>query len=162
MPRECLRCGEPAADEDRFCSSCGTPLQPLPSQPSPSETTGTHAHDLGAHDTGVSTKAPTGPAGAAFLIVRRGPNEGSSFTLDDDVISVGRDATANLFLDDVTVSRRHAEFHRAGAEWELQDCGSLNGTYVNRERIDRRQLNSGDEVQLGKYRFVFLVPGSLS
>jgi pSer/pThr/pTyr-binding forkhead associated (FHA) protein len=94
-----------------------------------------------------------------MLIVRRGPSEGTSFLLDTDLTTIGRADDATLVLDDVTVSRRHAELRRTPQGWQLRDVGSLNGTYVNRERIEEILLAGGDEVQVGKYRFVFLVGG---
>jgi len=97
------------------------------------------------------------PAGAALLVVKRGPNAGSRFLLDLPVTSAGRHPDSDIFLDDVTVSRRHAEFRRADGEFVVYDVGSLNGTYVNREPIDTAVLANGDEVQIGKFRLVFLV-----
>lgn len=95
-------------------------------------------------------------AGSALLVVKRGPNAGSRFQLDKDVVSAGRHPQSDIFLDDVTVSRRHAEFHRSGGNFEVSDVGSLNGTYVNREPVESAQLSNGDEVQIGKFRLVFL------
>ncbi len=95
-------------------------------------------------------------AGSALLVVKRGPNAGSRFQLDKDVVSAGRHPQSDIFLDDVTVSRRHAEFRRSGADFEVSDVGSLNGTYVNREPVESAQLSNGDEVQIGKFRLVFL------
>ena len=95
------------------------------------------------------------PAGSALLVVKRGPNAGSRFLLDRDTTSAGRHPDSDIFLDDVTVSRRHAEFRREGGGYSVSDVGSLNGTYVNRDRIDSVGLNDGDEVQIGKYRLVF-------
>jgi pSer/pThr/pTyr-binding forkhead associated (FHA) protein len=92
----------------------------------------------------------------ALLVVKRGPNAGSRFPLDRDVVSAGRHPQSDIFLDDVTVSRRHAEFRRAGGGFEVSDVGSLNGTYVNREPIETSSLTNGDEVQIGKFRLVFL------
>ncbi|MGD9528142.1 oxoglutarate dehydrogenase inhibitor Odhl [Pseudonocardia sp.] len=99
------------------------------------------------------------PAGAALLVVKRGPNAGSRFLLDHVTTSAGRHPESDIFLDDVTVSRRHAEFRRDGDEFVVVDVGSLNGTYVNREPVDTAVLANGDEVQIGKFRLVFLVRG---
>lgn len=93
--------------------------------------------------------------GTALLIVLRGPNSGARFLLDDDEVSSGRHPSSDIFLDDVTVSRRHAVFTRAGEGYQVRDVGSLNGTYVNRERIDQSDLSQGDEVQIGKFRLVY-------
>ncbi len=95
------------------------------------------------------------PDASALLIVQRGPNSGSRFLLDADRVTAGRHTDSEIFLDDVTVSRRHAEFLRDGRGYRVRDVGSLNGTYVNRERVDDAVLTAGDEVQIGKFRMVF-------
>ncbi|MCX8530668.1 MAG: FHA domain-containing protein [Rhodoluna sp.] len=95
------------------------------------------------------------PSGNALLIVKRGPNAGARFLLDQDVTTVGRHPNADIFLDDVTVSRRHAEFLRDGAVFTVRDLASLNGTYFNGERIDEVQVTDGAEVQIGKFRLTF-------
>ena len=100
------------------------------------------------------------PRDSALLLVRRGPNSGARFLLDADSTSAGRHQKSDIFLDDVTVSRKHAEFLRTvlpgdGVTFRVRDVGSLNGTYVNRERIDEVVLRTGDEVQIGKYRMEF-------
>jgi pSer/pThr/pTyr-binding forkhead associated (FHA) protein len=96
------------------------------------------------------------PVGSALLVVKRGPNAGSRFLLDQPTTSAGRHPDSDIFLDDVTVSRRHAEFRLENAEFQVVDVGSLNGTYVNREPVDSAVLANGDEVQIGKFRLVFL------
>jgi pSer/pThr/pTyr-binding forkhead associated (FHA) protein len=96
------------------------------------------------------------PPGSALLVVKRGPNAGSRFLLDRATTSAGRHPESDIFLDDVTVSRRHAEFRRDVGEFVVVDVGSLNGTYVNREPVDTAVLANGDEVQIGKFRLVFL------
>ena len=161
MVRTCERCGSEVADLARFCSNCGAALRDLSGE-SPAEATG-------SLDAPLSSTGPLGavdpasvggvPAGTAMLIVRRGPSEGTSFVLAEDLIRVGRSDDADVLLDDVTVSRRHAEFTRTEQGRQLRDVGSLNGTYVNRQRIEQVMLTGGDEVQIGKYRFVFLVGG---
>jgi pSer/pThr/pTyr-binding forkhead associated (FHA) protein len=93
--------------------------------------------------------------GTALLVVLRGPNTGARFLLDADEVSSGRHPDSDIFLDDVTVSRKHATFRREGDRFLVRDVGSLNGTYVNRERIDEAALHTGDEVQIGKFRLVF-------
>jgi pSer/pThr/pTyr-binding forkhead associated (FHA) protein len=121
--------------------------------------------NLGALDDGVDTEPPDTapgrvsgslPPGTALLAVRRGPNAGARFLLDHDVTTSGRHPDSDIFLDDVTVSRRHAEFHREGGVFTVRDVGSLNGTYVNRERVESATLSNGDEVQIGKFRLVFI------
>ena len=96
------------------------------------------------------------PEGAALLVVKRGPNAGARFLLDQDTTTAGRHPEADIFLDDVTVSRRHAEFRRNAGEFEVVDVGSLNGTYVNREPRNSQALSTGDEIQIGKFRLVFI------
>ncbi|MFS4489538.1 FHA domain-containing protein [Dietzia kunjamensis] len=96
------------------------------------------------------------PEGQALLVVKRGPNAGSRFLLDQATTSAGRHPDSDIFLDDVTVSRRHAEFRSESETFTVVDVGSLNGTYVNREPVDSASLSNGDEVQIGKFRLVFL------
>jgi len=116
--------------------------------------------------TGSGAMSPVGsgrqfdlPSGSALLVVHRGPGEGTEFVLPAtaDVVTVGRSPESGIFLDDVTVSRHHAEFRHGAEGWSVQDIGSLNGTYVNRVRVDDQHLGGGDEVQVGKFRFVFLL-----
>jgi hypothetical protein len=97
------------------------------------------------------------PSGAALLIVRSGPTAGARYLLDTEVTTVGRHPEADIFFDDVTVSRRHAEITRDGVTFELVDQRSLNGTYVNGERVDRATLRNGSEVRIGKFRLNFFV-----
>lgn len=113
-------------------------------------------------ESGAGAAAPTSagadslPAGSALLVVKRGPNAGSRFLLDRQTTTAGRHPESDIFLDDVTVSRRHAEFRINNGEFEVVDVGSLNGTYVNREPKNSEVLSTGDEVQIGKFRLVFL------
>lgn len=160
----CVRCGRANPEGARFCSQCGTPL-PRGSAEGTAETTSIisvvgaepgetdFAEDFVSEAPGLETLPP----GTALLVVQRGPNAGSRFLLDSDLTLVGRHPDSDIFLDDVTVSRRHAEFYRSGNLFTVRDVGSLNGTYVNRERIEERDLTSGDEVQVGKFRLVFLL-----
>ena len=92
------------------------------------------------------------PSGSALVVVKRGPNAGSRFLLDQPVTSAGRHPGSDIFLDDVTVSRRHAEFRRENGEFRIVDTGSLNGTYVNRKPVQSAVLANGDEIQIGKFR----------
>ena len=111
-------------------------------------------------DPPLTTSGEGPPPGAALLVVTRGPNAGSRLVLDKAVTSAGRHPDSDIFLDDVTVSRRHAEF-QVTDDYDVQvvDVGSLNGTYVNRQPMDSATLADGDEVQLGKFRLVFLTGG---
>ena len=165
MP-SCTQCGHSNPDDARFCSNCGAALQPgQPPAASPGETSTITIS--GGFEPGEPTDKGEGlsgadqaaidalPPGSALLVVRRGPNSGSRFLLDSDTTTAGRHPSSDIFLDDVTVSRRHAEFVRTGNGFSVRDVGSLNGTYVNRERIDEVELAGGDEVQVGKYRLVY-------
>ena len=95
------------------------------------------------------------PSGSALLVVKRGAADGSRFLLDTDLSKAGRHPNADIFLDDVTVSRKHAEFSRSGKVFEVRDLASLNGTYLNGVRIDSSTLSNGDEVQIGKFKLTF-------
>ncbi len=166
----CPRCGNQNPAGARFCSNCGSPLRGGFQPESAVEATSTisisglESYDPNATGTGatpalsaeVLSAIDALPPGSALLIVQRGPNSGSRFLLDADITTAGRHPEGDIFLDDVTVSRRHVEFRRIpGGGFAVADVGSLNGTYVNRERIDEVSLNNGDEVQIGKYRLVF-------
>ncbi|WP_400159089.1 FHA domain-containing protein [Arthrobacter sp. BPSS-3] len=127
-----------------------------------SETTSIHLTPIREEPTiapKVSTEERTAieslPAGSALLIAHSGPNSGARFLLDSDVTTAGRHPDADIFLDDVTVSRRHVEFRRTPRSFEVVDTGSLNGTYVNNDRVDAVELKSGNEVQIGKFRLTF-------
>src|SRR3954465_8585200 len=160
----CTRCGHDNPDGSRFCAQCGAAL----SQERVGESTSI-IPKVGGEDSGeqvevsgdTAADAHAGaveslPAGSALLVVKRGPNAGSRFLLDQDVTTAGRHPDSDIFLDDVTVSHRHAEFPPAGRGFSVRDVGSLNGTYVNREPVDVATLAGGDEVQIGKFRLVYL------
>ena len=107
-------------------------------------------------DADEDLKVPLDLAGdAALLIVRKGPNEGSKYMLDAEVTRAGRHPDSDIFLDDITVSRRHAEIVRRADGFHLVDAGSLNGTYVNRDRVEEAKLGNGDELQIGRFKLVF-------
>ncbi len=168
----CTACGTQNPDQARFCSQCGTRLV---TGEAGAETTpgagGEPGTDTSATitfgvpvpvDTSDRKLAPVDaaavdalPEGHALLVVQRGPSAGSRFLLDTDLVGAGRHPDSEIFLDDVTVSRDHAEFRRNGNTFSVSDVGSLNGTYVNRDRIDSVELSAGDEVQIGKYRLVY-------
>jgi hypothetical protein len=165
----CTHCGHQNPDSARFCSGCGTALPPAAEPAAQAENTSTISlaaleGALEAAEGAGGPSLPTHeapveavPPGSALLVVKRGPNAGSRFLLDAEVTTAGRHPESDIFLDDVTVSRRHAEFAREGSTFVVRDVGSLNGTYLNRERIDAAALAGGDEVQIGKYRLVFLL-----
>jgi pSer/pThr/pTyr-binding forkhead associated (FHA) protein len=138
----------------------------VPGAPRPGETTSTislNREDPDFGDDLYPDSASVGqlPAGTALLLVMRGPNAGSTFRLDGDLTTAGRHPDSDIFLDDVTVSRRHAEFYREGGRFTARDVGSLNGTYVNGSRIEEAELVGGDEVQIGKFRLQFLTSPDL-
>jgi len=149
----CTNCGHRNPPGANFCSSCGAPLDvrgdehTLTLTPVDADAGGEEEVAVGLDDL---------PEGAGVLVVKRGPGAGSRFVLDSEEVSAGRHPDSDIFLDDVTVSRRHAEFRREGSGYTVHDVGSLNGTYVNRERIDAAPLSGGDEVQIGKFRLVYL------
>jgi pSer/pThr/pTyr-binding forkhead associated (FHA) protein len=158
----CTQCGHSNPDDSRFCSNCGAPLRTGAERTAgdTSSTTISFGVPEGGEDTSDLSAADQAavealPVGSALLIVRRGPNSGSRFLLDSDLTTAGRHPESDIFLDDVTVSRRHADFVRGEDGFHVRDVGSLNGTYVNRERIENIRLTGGDEVQIGKYRLVF-------
>jgi pSer/pThr/pTyr-binding forkhead associated (FHA) protein len=156
-PIFCNRCGHRNPEGSNFCSSCGAVLERPTADPAtstiklaPVEASG----EVGEEEV-VVTMGDL-PAGTGFLVVKRGPNAGSRFALAESVTTIGRHPDSDIFLDDVTVSRRHAEVRQEEAIFTVVDVGSLNGTYLNRERIDQAKLRSGDELQVGKFRLVFL------
>ena len=161
----CTACGSENQPGSHFCASCGAAL-PQAATPSTgidaTRTISVAGIGIGAEpDPDFSTEAHQGAVdaltpGSALLVVKRGPNAGSRFLLDQSVTTAGRHPDSDIFLDDVTVSRRHAEFRREGSGYTVHDVGSLNGTYVNREPIDATSLSGGDEVQIGKFRLVYL------
>ena len=159
----CTQCGHANPDESRFCSNCGAALARATTTGDPSTSTitisGMDAGEAPDKTEGLSPADQAAvdalPPGSALLVVRRGPNSGSRFLLDSDVTTAGRHPSSDIFLDDVSVSRRLAEFARGDDGFTVRDVGSLNGTYVNRERIDEAALSGGDEVQIGKYRLIF-------
>ena len=176
----CTRCGQQNPPDAHFCARCGQELLrpggPVHSERL-SETTTTLNLAMLSSDTGsggdpvdagdpelqvTDTEARAAvealPMGSALLVVKRGPNAGSRFMLDRDLTTAGRHPDSDIFLDDVTVSRRHAEFRRtAEGRFTVVDVGSLNGTYLKRGRIDSAMLlSTGDEVQVGKFRLTFL------
>jgi pSer/pThr/pTyr-binding forkhead associated (FHA) protein len=150
----CNKCGHRNPPESAFCSACGTALDvsadhtislakvdPLQEAPGP------------ADDVQVDLSAL--PAQGAVLIVRSGSQAGEAFPLSTPLTRLGRHPDSEIMLDDITVSRRHADVERTAEGYVARDAGSLNGTYVNHERIDEALLRQGDELQVGKFRLVF-------
>lgn len=151
----CTNCGHKNPEGANFCSSCGSPLKDGGDAGSTTVTfmPGELESDL---DEEVHISPDELEGGRGVMVVKRGPNAGSKFFLDTDKVTIGRHPDSEIFLDDITVSRRHAEIRRSGGSFSLHDIGSLNGTYINRERVEEAELASGDEVQIGKFKLVFL------
>ena len=158
---KCPECGFELLESVNFCSNCGAALKS-----SLGDTTRVFASV--SEDTGIlpafdaQKEALQGvPSGVGVLVVVRGPNPGTRLVLDNETTTAGRHPQSDIFLDDVTVSRHHAKFTQRGGHIWVADLNSLNGTYVNRALIDGEvALRSGDEVQIGKFRLVFLVDGT--
>lgn len=148
----CNRCGHRNPERSAFCSSCGAPLAASVSD----ETTASfQALEEGAEAPPGTVALEALPHGAAMLVVQRGPNAGSRFLLDRELTRVGRHPEADILLDDVTVSRKHAEILRTEEGHVVRDVGSLNGTYLNRQRVEEALLRNGDELQIGRFRLVY-------
>lgn len=150
----CHKCGTENPEDANFCSRCGTRMVHYDA----GDTTVSFEPD----DTSGSRppSRPSGKGGAYPLLLIRsgGGREGEEILLDADLLTIGRDPESHLFLDDVTVSRHHARVVRAAAGLVVEDLNSLNGTYVNRSRIERHQLADGDDLQIGKFKLAFLEP----
>ncbi len=151
MALHCSECGFVNPEGANYCQKCGALLAP---------------GGDGEHSTATYKVGETGDfipvdiaevaAHAAALVIRSGGGRaGESFEVTGDRMTIGRRPDSAIFLDDITVSRDHALLVHRGSDWYLDDCGSLNGTYVNRERIESRRLADGDELQVGKYKLVF-------
>ncbi|MDQ3645889.1 MAG: zinc-ribbon and FHA domain-containing protein [Actinomycetota bacterium] len=150
----CTNCGHKNPEGSNFCSSCGSALQGGEgADPTVTFMPAELEADL---DEEIHIAPEELEGGRGVLIVKRGPNAGSKFYLDSDATDIGRHPDSSIFLDDITVSRRHAEIRRDESGFSLHDIGSLNGTYVNRERVESSPLRSGDEIQIGKFKLVVL------
>ena len=149
----CNSCGHRNPPESTFCSSCGSPLDSLDDRTVTITAVDPLQEGAGGQDDVV---VPLGslPRDAAVLIVRSGPQAGDRFVLDEQVTRLGRHPESEIMLDDITVSRRHVSIERTEQGYLVVDEGSLNGTYINQERVDRAFLRHGDELQIGKFRLV--------
>ena len=151
----CTQCGQDVPDDANFCPSCGAALAAEEGEAGAEDTTA--AIEAGLFDPRHEVEeVPELAPGTGMLVVVRGPNAGSRFLLDRDATTVGRHPDSDIFLDDVTVSRRHAELLRDEHGTVLKDLGSLNGTYVGGDRVDERRLGTGDEVQIGRFKLLYL------
>lgn len=152
----CRRCGHRNEPGANFCSSCGAALS------GDDDTTLSlsaleERHEL---DEELGDALADLPDGMGMVVVRRGPNAGSRYMLEAEATALGRHPDSDVFLDDITVSRRHAVIRRMGEEYVINDAGSLNGTYVNHERTEQAELAHLDEVQIGRFVLIFLLGGS--
>jgi pSer/pThr/pTyr-binding forkhead associated (FHA) protein len=147
--RLCPQCGAEVSAKMKFCAECGTKLDT-------GQSTVSFAPSFGEEAEAITSG---GAEGAALIELDQveGTAGRRMHDLSDDVVTVGRGQESNIFLDDVTVSRKHAEIMHGDRGYRIRDVGSLNGTYVNRVRVDAVDLRSGDEIQVGKYRFRFVL-----
>jgi ribosomal protein L40E len=154
MATICPECGSANGEGANFCQRCGASLRAEASEVTGDSVTATYRIDESGELVPVELDDVTarGPA----LVVRAGGGRvGESFPIEGERMSIGRRPDSAVFLDDITVSRDHALLIRRGDDWHLDDCGSLNGTYVNRERIESHRLEEGDELQIGKYKLSY-------
>ena len=155
MALHCPECGFVNTDGANYCQKCGAFLGDL-GQPAESSTATYRIDESTGELVPVELDDMVAREGAALVVRSGGGRVGESFPLDHERMSIGRRPDSEVFLDDVTVSRDHAILVRRGDDVFLDDLGSLNGTYVNRRRIDSQRLEDGDEVQIGKYKLTFL------
>ena len=154
MARHCPECGFVVAEGANYCPKCGA-FQGAAEPQQEDVTTATYMID---DQTGELKPVDVGDVAAqsGALVVRSGGGRvGQSFPMTGEKMTIGRSPETDVFLDDVTVSREHATLVRRGGDWFLDDSGSLNGTYVNRQRVDSHRLEDGDELQIGKFKLTF-------
>ena len=151
----CRRCGHDNERGANFCSACGAQLG------DDEDTTVALSliEDRQALDDELGGLLNRLPPGSAMLVVRRGPNAGSTFVLEKDETTLGRHPDSDIFLDDVTVSRRHALVRRAGGGYAVSDAGSLNGTYVDHQQVEDAELLDLNELQIGRFVLTFVIGG---
>ena len=154
MAVHCPECGFVNPEGANYCQKCGAYLTRTEGEEEP--TTMTYKVDETGEYQPVDIDEVVEQAGAALVIRSGGGRSGESFTIEGDRIGMGRSPDAEVFLDDVTVSRNHALIVRRNDGLYIDDLGSLNGTYVNRRRIESHQLTDGDEIQIGKYKLSYL------
>jgi pSer/pThr/pTyr-binding forkhead associated (FHA) protein len=152
----CNRCGHRNQPGSNFCASCGARLEPPRDDNTIVLPAVDPAQDSILPDDDVVLDLGTVPSTGAVLLVRSGPEAGMTVPLTAQITRAGRHPRSEIFLDDVTVSRRHVEIERTAKGYVVRDVGSLNGTYLNRQRIDESVLQDGDELQIGKFRLVFV------
>ena len=154
MAHHCPECGFANAEGANYCQKCGAFLAP---HTEVAKDASTATYRVGETGELIPVELDAVVAHGAALVIRSGGGRvGESFPLEGERVSIGRRPDSDVFLDDVTVSRDHALIVRRGGDWHLDDLGSLNGTYVNRHRIETHRLEDGDELQVGKYKLTFL------
>jgi hypothetical protein len=157
MAQQCTECGFANDEGANYCQNCGAPLHGVGGGGSAGDpVTATYLIDESGELVPLELGEVTAH-GPALVIRAGGGRVGESFPVEGERMSIGRRPDSEVFLDDITVSRDHALLIRRGDSWHLDDCGSLNGTYVNRERIESHRLEEGDEVQIGKFKLTFHV-----
>jgi pSer/pThr/pTyr-binding forkhead associated (FHA) protein len=149
----CPACGKNNPEESVYCCQCGAYLADSPAGDTTITLTPVEAEV--EQEAEISVPGDELAAGGAMLVVKRGPNAGTRFVLAKSLTTAGRHPESDIFLDDITVSRRHAEIRKAENDFRIVDMGSLNGTYVNKLRVEEADLSSGDEIQIGKFRLIF-------
>ncbi len=153
MNRECPACGHKNDFSANFCSSCGERLVDTASV----ETEAISVIDVS--DDSIDLEHLADREGfdenTGLLVVDEGPKGGSRYALDSELVTAGRHPESDIFLDDVTVSRRHVEISKTGGAYRARDLGSLNGTYINKELVEDRELSDGDELQIGRFKLIF-------
>ena len=161
VPADRSAADAPAAPPSDQATQASTGVQPAVTDTSATATFGApqqsdlEEKERAALDDDDAAAVDALPRGSALLVVQRGPGAGNRFLLDQDVVTAGRHPESEIFLDDITVSRRHVEFRREGESFRVHDVGSLNGTYLNGDRVDDAELQNGDEVRIGKFRLIF-------
>jgi hypothetical protein len=156
MPLTCPECGFVNADGANYCQKCGASLGTPEDKPAESATATYRIDEATGELVAVDVEQVVAHDGAALVVRAGGGRVGESFALDGDRMTIGRRPDSDVFLDDVTVSRDHALLVKRSGDYYLDDLGSLNGTYVNRHRIESHRLEDGDELQVGKFKLTYL------
>jgi len=148
----CPECGFQNPEAANYCSKCGALLHERESE----SVEQTQAFQAAEHDEALEALDDLGLSGPALVVRSGGGRSGETFAPQSGQTTIGRSPDCGIFLDDVTVSRKHALLEQREGRWFVEDQGSLNGTFVNRKRVDSAELSDGDELQIGKYRLTFL------
>jgi pSer/pThr/pTyr-binding forkhead associated (FHA) protein len=154
VARHCPECGFVVAEGANYCPKCGA-FQGAPEPTDEDVTTATYVIDDQTGELKPVDVVDVAAESGALVVRSGGGRVGQSFPMSGEKMTIGRSPETDVFLDDVTVSREHATLIRRGGDWYLDDSGSLNGTYVNRQRVDSHRLADGDELQIGKFKLTF-------